>query len=70
MQQQPKDTTPKYLSAIDFLLNQVLLPAISPSQEISWNELGEKFRKRHPKFRKQLFLTKLQNGWREEKKFF
>ena len=31
VQQQPKNTTPKHLSAIDFLLNQLLLQAISPS---------------------------------------
>ena len=52
MQQQPKYTAPKHLSAIEFLLNQLLLPAISPSQkkkksynqnlcEMSW---GKKFR--------------------------
>ena len=33
MQQQLKHTTPKHLSTIDFLLNQLLLPAISPFQE-------------------------------------
>ena len=46
VQQQPKHTTPKYLSGIDFLLNQLLLRDISPSQKIKnllkW--VREKFR--------------------------
>ena len=43
MQQQPKHTTSKHLSAIDFLLNQLLLPVISPFQKIEMN-WGKKFR--------------------------
>ena len=72
MEQQPKNTTPKHLSTNDFLLNQLLLPAISLSRILdvmgslllSQEMSRGKIQKYRLKF-KQLFSSKLHNGWGE-----
>ena len=63
----------KHLSGIDFLLNQLLVPAISPSPKNqnynqNFHEMSRgKIQKCRLKF-KQLFPSKLFSSWKEKKK--